>query len=64
MLSNILPKTWLQGLYIFIPKALYIVTWSLFKIYSLKRPSNILLNEYSELKLSDFGLAKKLIDMF
>lgn len=27
------------------------------------RPSNVLLNEYSNLKLCDFGLAKKIVDL-
>lgn len=30
---------------------------------SLYRPSNVLLNEYSNLKLCDFGLAKKIVDL-
>jgi serine/threonine-protein kinase ULK4 len=32
-------------------------------IYSDLKPSNILLNEYGELKLSDFGMARKLVDL-
>lgn len=27
------------------------------------RPSNVLLNEYNNLKLCDFGLAKKIVDL-
>jgi len=27
------------------------------------RPSNVLVNEYSNLKLCDFGLAKKIVDL-
>ena len=30
---------------------------------NLFRPSNVLLNEYSNLKLCDFGLAKKIVDL-
>ena len=29
----------------------------------LYRPSNVLVNEYSNLKLCDFGLAKKIVDL-
>ena len=32
-------------------------------IYADLKPSNVLLNEYSNLKLSDFGLAKKSVDL-
>lgn len=32
-------------------------------IYSDLKPSNILLNEYNNLKLSDFGLSKKISDL-
>jgi serine/threonine-protein kinase ULK4 len=32
-------------------------------IYADLKPSNVLLNEYSNLKLCDFGLAKKLVDL-
>ena len=32
-------------------------------IYADLTPSNVLLNEYSNLKLCDFGLAKKLVDL-
>jgi len=31
--------------------------------YFVNRPSNVLLNEYSTLKLCDFGLAKKIVDL-
>ena len=30
---------------------------------ALIRPSNVLINEYGDLKLCDFGLAKKIVDM-
>lgn len=32
-------------------------------IYADLKPSNVLVNEYSNLKLCDFGLAKKLVDL-
>ena len=32
-------------------------------IYCDLKPSNVLLNEYSTLKLCDFGLARKLTDL-
>lgn len=32
-------------------------------IYADLKPSNVLLNEYSNLKLCDFGLAKKIVDL-
>ena len=32
-------------------------------IYCDLKPSNVLLNEYSTLKLCDFGLARKLVDL-
>ena len=32
-------------------------------IYSDLKPSNILINEYNNLKLSDFGLSKKISDL-
>ena len=32
-------------------------------MFTLCRPSNVLLNEYSNLKLCDFGLAKKIVDL-
>lgn len=34
-----------------------------FFFIGLYRPSNVLLNEYSNLKLCDFGLAKKIVDL-
>ena len=38
-------------------------TSSNFNLFSDSRPSNVLLNEYSTLKLCDFGLAKKIVDL-
>lgn len=32
-------------------------------VYCDLKPSNVLLNEYSTLKLCDFGLARKLVDL-
>jgi len=32
-------------------------------LFTSIRPSNVLLNEYSNLKLCDFGLAKKIVDL-
>ena len=32
-------------------------------IYCDMKPSNILINEYGQLKFSDFGLSKKIIDL-
>lgn len=32
-------------------------------IYADLKPSNVLMNEYNTLKLCDFGLAKKLMDL-
>ncbi len=32
-------------------------------IYADLKPSNVLVNEYSNLKLCDFGLAKKIVDL-
>jgi len=32
-------------------------------IYADLKPSNVLVNEYSNLKLCDFGLARKIVDL-
>lgn len=32
-------------------------------IYCDLKPSNVLLNEFGDLKLSNFGMAKKIVDM-
>ena len=32
-------------------------------IYCDLKPSNVLLNEYGDVKLSDFGMARKIVDM-